>query len=150
WQHCDIKAITLLANILGQQQAQDQQADHAILVRDGKALEGSSSNLFIVKNGLIITPPNSPYLLPGITRDLVLELAEDTGLPHSEAMIEVQDLDAADEIWLTSSTREVMPVTRLNGELVASGKPGPIWQQINELYMACKARLRLHSSDECY
>ena len=149
WLHCDIKAITLLANILGQQQAEDQHADHAILVRDNKAMEGASSNLFIVQDGLIITPPKSRDLLPGITRDLVLELASETGLPHAEAIIEVQDLDTADEIWLTSSTREVMPVTRLNGKPVADGAPGPLWQRINDLYTACKARLRLHSTDEC-
>jgi D-alanine transaminase len=149
WHHCDIKAITLLANILGQQQAHDQNADHAILVRDGKAMEGASSNLFMVKEGLIITPPKSRDLLPGITRDLVLELAQQSGLAHTEAMIEAQDLDTADEIWLTSSTREVMPVTRLNDKPVADGKPGPLWRQINELYTACKARLRLHASDEC-
>ncbi len=149
WHHCDIKAITLLANILGQQQAQDQHADHAILVRDSKAIEGASSNLFMVQDGLIITPPKSRDLLPGITRDLVLELAQESGLAHAEAMIEARDLDTADEIWLTSSTREVMPVTRLNGNPVADGKPGPLWQQINELYTACKARLRMRASDEC-
>lgn len=149
WHHCDIKAITLLANILGQQQAEDQHADHAILVRDNKAMEGASSNLFMVQDGLIITPPKSRGLLPGITRDLVLELARETGLPHVEAVIEVQDLTNADEIWLTSSTREVMPVSRLNGAPVADGAPGPLWKQINELYTACKARLRLHSTDEC-
>ncbi len=149
WHHCDIKAITLLANILGQQQAQDQHADHAILVRDNKAIEGASSNLFMVQDGLIITPPKSRDLLPGITRDLVLELAQESGLAHAEATIEARDLDTADEIWLTSSTREVMPVTRLNGNPVADGQPGPLWQQINELYTACKARLRLRASDEC-
>jgi len=112
-------------------------------------MEGASANLFMVKDGLIITPPVSRDLLPGITRDLVLELAQDNGLPHAQAMIEAQDLDTADEIWLTSSTREVMPVTRLNSKPLADGKPGPIWQQINKLYTACKARLRLHASDEC-
>ncbi len=149
WQHCDVKAITLLTNILAQQQAEDRQADHAILIRDGKALEGASSNLFMVNNGLIITPPNSHNLLPGITRDLVLELARNTHLPYSETMIEAQDLDTADEIWLTSSTREVMPFTRLNGEPVADGKPGPMWQQINELYRIRKLRLRHSARDEC-
>lgn len=149
WHQCDIKAITLLANILGQQQAQDQDADHAILIRDGKAMEGASSNLFMVKEGLIITPPNGHDLLPGITRDLVMELAQNAGLAHAQATIEAQDLDTADEIWLTSSTREVMPVTRLNGNPVGNGAPGPIWQQINQLYIACKERLRLHPSDEC-
>jgi len=149
WHQCDIKAITLLANILGQQQAQDQEADHAILIRDGKAMEGASSNLFMVKEGLIITPPNGHDLLPGITRDLVMELAQNAGLAHAEATIEAHDLETADEIWLTSSTREVMPVTRLNGNPVGGGIPGPVWQQINQLYIACKERLRMHPSDEC-
>ena len=149
WHHCDIKAITLLANILGQQQAHDQQADHAILVRDNKAIEGASSNLFMVRDGLIITPPKSRDLLPGITRDLVLELAHENGLAHAEALIEADDLNTADEIWLTSSTKEVMPVTSLNGQPVADGRPGPLWRKINDLYTGCKARLRLSSGDKC-
>ena len=149
WHHCDIKAITLLANILGQQQAHDQQADHAILIRENKAIEGASSNLFMVREGLIITPPKSRDLLPGITRNLVLELARENSLAHAEAMIEAHDLDTADEIWLTSSTREVMPVTSLNGRPVGNGEPGPLWRKINDLYTSCKARLRLRSSDEC-
>ncbi len=146
WERCNIKAITLLANILSQQQALDEGAQEAILVRDGMANEGTASNLFIVKDELIITPPKSQRLLPGITRDLVLELAGDAGLPYAEASISVEELETAEEIWITSSTREVMPVTRLNGHPVANGRPGPMWEKMDALYTACKARLRLRGS----
>jgi D-alanine transaminase len=151
WQRCDIKAITLLANILSQEQARDQGAQEAILVRDGLATEGTASNLFLVKEGLLITPPKSNHLLPGITRDLVLELATEAGLPWAEANIRVEDLRHADEIWITSSTKEVMPVTRLDGRPVANGRPGPMWETMNALYAACKQRLRQRSqaSEQC-
>ena len=151
WHKCNIKAITLLANILSQQQARDEQGEEAILIRDGLATEGSSSNLFIVRDGLLITPPNSEQLLPGITRDLVLELAAEAGIPYSEAVIQAEELEHADEIWLTSSTREVMPITRLNRSPVGNGKPGPMWLHMNELYAACKARLRMRKNpgDDC-
>jgi D-alanine transaminase len=142
WQYCNIKAITLLANVLLKQQALDEQAGDAILIRDGQATEGSASNLFIVKDGLIITPPKGAQLLPGITRDLVLELAAGAGMPHAEASIGLTDLESADEVWLTSSTKEVMAVTRLNGQPVGSGKPGPVWAQMTAQYQACKLRLR--------
>jgi len=152
WERCNIKAITLLANILSQQQARDEGAQEAILVRDGLANEGTASNLFIVKEGLIITPPKSQHLLPGITRDLVLELAREAGLPYAEASVSVAELENAEEIWITSSTKEVMPVTRLNGRPVDNGHPGPMWEKMDALYGACKARLRLRNSppDNCY
>ena len=151
WQRCDIKAITLLANILAQQEARDQGAQEALLVRDGLVTEGTASNFFLVKDGLILTPPKSNHLLPGITRDLVLELAMDAGLPCAEAGIRVEDLEQADEIWITSSTKEVMPVTRLDGRPVANGRPGPMWERMNGLYAACKTRLRQRSqpSEQC-
>lgn len=152
WQRCDIKSITLLANILSQQQARDAGAQEAILVRNGQATEGTASNLFMVREGLIITPPKSRHLLPGITRDLVLELAMEAGLPCAEATIRVEDLEQADEIWITSSTKEVMPVTRLDGKPVADGRPGPMWQRMDALYADCKSRLRARgqASEQCY
>ena len=143
WEHCNIKATTLLANVLLKQQAFDEGATESILIRDGQAIEGAASNLFVISNGLIITPPKSHHLLPGITRDLVLELAADAGLPYAEASIGIMDLEAADEIWMTSSTREIMAVTTLNGKTVGTGEPGPIWQHMTQLYQACKERLRL-------
>jgi D-alanine transaminase len=147
WGRCDIKATTLLPNVLGLGQARDEGADEAIFVRDGKAIEGTASNLFIVNSGLLITPPNSQWLLPGVTRDLVLELAEQAGLPYAEASIGVLDLDFAEEIWLTSSTREVVPVTQLNGRPVGNGEPGPYWHRMQQLFSACKQHLR--AGGEC-
>ncbi len=150
WQRCDIKAITLLANILAQQQARDAGADEAILVRDGLATEGTATNFFMVRDGIIVTPPKSPRLLPGITRDLVLELAREAGLPCEEREIPAEALQQADELWVTSSTREVMPVTRLDGRPVGTGKPGPMWERMDALYQTCKARLRTGPRNRCH
>ena len=147
WDRCNIKATTLLANVLAHSQARDEGADEAILVRDGYAIEGTASNLFIVSNGLIITPPQGDHLLPGITRDLVLELAQSNDVPCAEADIGVAELQAAAEIWLTSSTREIMPVVKLNSHPVGDGAAGPVWRQFDALYAACKQRLREHG--EC-
>lgn len=143
WHRCDIKATTLLANVLARAQANAEGADEAILVRDGQAMEGTASNLFIVSNGLLITPPDSPELLPGITRDLVLELARDAGIPFAKATIGMPELETADEIWLTSSTREIAPVHTLNGRRVGNGGAGEHWHRMDALYQACKERLRL-------
>jgi D-alanine transaminase len=136
WSLCNIKAITLLPNVLLRQQAIDADTAEAILINDGMATEGAASNLFIVKNGLLITPPNSNALLPGITRDLVLELAAGHAIPYRETGIAVEDLMHAEEIWLTSSTREISPVIRLNDTPVGDGKPGPLWQKMIVLYRA--------------
>jgi D-alanine transaminase len=141
WRHCNIKAITLLPNILLRQQAADQDAMEAILIRDGLATEGAASNLFLVKDGILHTPPEGPHLLPGITRTLVLELAEQHGIHFVEQQIPETWLANAEEIWLTSSTREIMPVTRLNHQPVASGTPGPLWRRMTGLYRDYKARL---------
>lgn len=145
WQRCDIKANTLLANVLARQQAADQNADEAILIRDGQAQEGSASNLFMVSHGLVITPPKDSHILPGITRDLTLELAAEAGVPFAEAVISEEELASADEIWITSSTREIMPVTELNGTKVGAGTPGPLWQRLDAQFEAYKARMRLYA-----
>jgi D-alanine transaminase len=142
WQHCHIKAITLLPNVLLRQQAIEAGASEAILVRDGFATEGAASNLFVVSNGLLLTPPTGPLLLPGITRDLLLELAVANALPFREVDIPDEQLRTADEIWLTSSTREIMPVTSLDDEPVGTGKPGPLFQRMRDLYLAYKHRVR--------
>ena len=144
WARCDIKATTLLANVLAHSRARDEQAEEAIFVRDGRAIEGTASNLFILRDGLLITPPKGQWLLPGVTRDLVLELAREANVAYAEANITTVDMEGADEVWLTSSTREIMPVTRLNGRAVGNGKPGPMWQRFNELFGRCKAQLREH------
>lgn len=142
WHRCDIKATTLLANILAQAEAVEKGADDAIFVRNRLAMEGTASNLFIVCDGLLTTPPNSDQLLPGVTRDLVLELARDAGIPCREAVVPERALHQADEIWLTSSTREIAPVVRLDDSIVGDGRPGPLWQRMDELFQAAKRRIR--------
>jgi len=142
WHRCDIKATTLLANVLVRAQASQEGADEAVLIRDGAAVEGSASNLFIVSNGLLITPPKSKELLPGITRDLVLELAAEAGIPFAQARIGVAELEAADEIWLTSSTREVSAVVQLNDQRIGDGTPGELWHQMDRLFQTYKEQLR--------
>jgi D-alanine transaminase len=147
WQQCHIKAITLLANALLRQEALDAGAVEAILVRDGLANEGAASNLFLVSDGVLRTPPKSAKLLPGITRDLVLELARRHDIPCREEDIPAGDLDRAEELWLTSSTREILPVTRLDGKAVGTGTPGPLWQRMTRLYQDYKDAVRSGSAE---
>lgn len=142
WQLCHIKAITLLPNILLRQQATDAGADEAIMVREGEVTEGTASNIFVVRDGLITTPPAGQWLLPGITRDLVVELCQRHHIPCQERRIEAATLHQADEIWLTSSTREIVPVIALNGQPIANGRPGPIWQRVSRHYQAYKQAFR--------
>lgn len=141
WKYCHIKAIALLPNILLRQQAIDAEAQEAILIRDGVITEGAASNVFIVTEGVIKTPPKGPFLLPGITRDLVLELAAAHGLAHEESEFGPEALTKAEEIWLTSSTRELLPVTRLDNRAVGSGRPGPVWHQMYQHYQHYKQAL---------
>lgn len=142
WERCDIKAITLLANVLLRQEAVERGAMEAILIRDGFAVEGAASNIFIVQEGVLITPPKNNYILPGITRDLILELAVANNITHKIANIPAADLVNAQEIWLTSSVREIMPVIQIDGQAVSGGKPGLHWQRINQLYQDFKADMR--------
>jgi len=147
WDWCHIKSVALLGNILLKQQASDQGCTEAILLRDGFATEGSASNLFIVNGKQLITPPKSHNLLPGITRDLVLELAIKKGIPCVEREISEQQLFDADEIWLTSSTKEIMPVIELNRQTVGNGQPGELWQQVSASYSEFKTQLRNQQHD---
>jgi D-alanine transaminase len=142
WQLCNIKAITLLPNVLLRQQATEQSSAEAILIKDGLVIEGSASNVFVIKDGVIQTPPNGPMLLSGITRDLVLELAAQRGLPCRETDIPEPALRDADEIWITSSTREIVPVTRLDARPVGDGLPGPVWKAMIGHYRDYKEAVR--------
>lgn len=142
WQYCHIKSIALLPNILLRQQALDAGAAEAILIRNGEVTEGAASNVFIVLDGVIVTPPKGDCLLPGITRDLVVELAQASQLPCEERPVQEAELLRAEEVWVTSSTREILPVTRLNDQPVGSGKPGKVWQQVFGIYQDYKTRLR--------
>ncbi len=145
WTRCHIKAISLLPNILLRQTALDAGAAEAILIRDGYATEGAASNLFAVfdekPGGILVTPPKGPHLLPGITRDVILELAGAHGIAHRESDIRREDLARASEIWVTSSTKEVLPVTTLDDKPVGNGKPGPLFLRVHELYQAHKTGL---------
>ena len=145
WQHCNVKAITLLANILHRQDAIDNGYVETILIRDGHALEGSASNLFIVKDGIIKTPPKSPLLLPGITRDLVLEIAEQNNLPAQESDIALYELLDADEVWITSSTKEVVPVIQVDDKVIGDGQPGSVWKTMITCFQEYKKQLNLVS-----
>lgn len=147
WQNCHIKAITLLPNVLLRQQAIDAGAVEAILIKDGNATEGAASNLFIVKRGMLITPAKGPRLLPGITRDLILEQAAAHAIPYREADISTEDLINADEIWLTSSTKEILPVTVLDSTPVGDGKPGALYHRMSELYRHYKEQVRVGAAD---
>lgn len=134
WQRCDIKTIALLPNAMLRQQAIERGAAEAILVRNGTVTEGAASNIFIVVNGRLVTPPKGPYILPGITRDLVLELARAHAIPCAEGSFSEAQLLVADEIWMTSSTSEILPLTRINDHAVGSGRAGPVHARVLQLY----------------
>ncbi|NOT86389.1 MAG: D-amino acid aminotransferase [Methylococcaceae bacterium] len=134
WEMCHIKAITLLANILLRQEALDQGSAEALLVnKQGIVTEGAASNVFAVIDGVLVTPLNDGSILPGITRDVILELARRNGIACREQVITLQTLKTASEIWVTSSTREIIPVISLDGEPVADAKPGPIFKEMDAL-----------------
>ena len=124
------------------QVAREAGAAEAILYRDDQVTEGAASNVFIVLNGRILTPRKDECLLPGITRDLILEIAADSGLDCQEADVSMQMLREAEEIWVTSSTKEILPVTKLDGQAVGNGKPGPVWRDMLDRYQQYKDKLR--------
>ncbi|MFL9709541.1 D-amino acid aminotransferase [Methylobacillus sp. Pita1] len=138
WQRCNIKAISLLANVLLRQEAVDHGVAETLMLRDGYLTEGSSSNIFVVKEGILLAPPKNQFMLPGITYDVVLELAQANGMPTKVGPVSEAQLRAADEIWLTSSTKEVLAVVALDGVTVNDGKPGPVFKRMHALYQAFK------------
>jgi D-alanine transaminase len=133
WAQCDIKSVSLLANILLRQLAVDAHATETILLRDGELMEASSSAVHVVLGGVVVSPPNSRKILPGTTRSAMEEVATRAGIPYKAAPVSEQELRAAEEIWISAATREVQPVTQLDGKPVGTGKPGPLWQRIHEL-----------------
>ena len=145
WRHCDVKSIALLGNVLLGHQALSQGCNEAILLRDGQLTEGASSNVFVVLDGVVITPPNGAELLPGITRELVLALAEETGLKTLEKPVSEAELRHADEIWISSSTRELFAVTRLDDQAVGTGKPGVLWAQVYSAFQSFKQTYSISS-----
>ena len=138
WSRCDLKVISLLANVLARQQAVEQGCAEALLIRDGFMKEGAASNIFIVKDGVLCAPPKTQLMLPGITYDIILELAEFHGQPVKIAEIEETELRAADEVWMTSSTKEILAITTLDGAPVGTGRPGPLAAQMWQWYQDFK------------
>lgn len=141
WQFCNIKAITLLANLLHRQEAVEHDCAEAILIKDGYVSEGAASNVFAVIDGVLVTPPKSNLILAGITRDVILELADKNSINYREDTISEQQLNNASEIWVTSSTREIIPVVQLNNKAVADGKVGEIWDKMNSIFQNYKQSL---------
>lgn len=142
WAHCDLKVVSLLANILARQQAVDAGCAEALLIRDGCLKEGAASNIFVVQDGVLLAPPKTRFLLPGVTYDIVLELAASHGQPLEIREIHEDELRAADEVWMTSSTKEVLAITTLDGRPVGSGanagKPGPLGERMWRWYQDFK------------
>ncbi len=140
WGRCDIKSIALLPNILATQAAREQGCNEAILHRDGRVTEGASSNVFVINGGNAVTAPQGPEILAGITRDVLLALLRTAKITAQERAPTVAELRAAEEIWITSATREVLAVTQLDGKRVGGGKPGPLWKYVHALFRDFKRR----------
>ena len=138
WQLCNIKATTLLPSILLRHKAKEQEARETILIRDKYVTEGAASNVFVCTDDKILTPPRTSHVLSGITRDLIVEILMHNDLPIVEGSISESKLLSAGEIWVTSSTWEIVPVVELDNKLVSSGMPGPLWRQANKLYQDFK------------
>lgn len=138
WSRCDIKATSLLANILYAQNAKENQVEEIILHRDNIVTEGATSNVFMIKSGILFTHPTGKHILSGITRDLVLESALACKLPTNESAFTVDALLSADEVWISSSTREIMPITQINGQFINHGKVGQYWESVYRHYQQLK------------
>jgi D-alanine transaminase len=134
WSRCDIKTISLIANCMANQEAKENGAFEAILVRDGVALEGSHTSFFGVVRGEVRTAPLSNLILPGITRELVIEAAERDGIEIRYEPLTEAELGIADELFITGTTTEVVPITTLDGKKVGTGSPGPMTKRVMDLY----------------
>lgn len=140
WSRCDIKTNSLLGNILLNDEASSAGFDTTILYRDDIITEGSASNIFIVTNtGRIKTPVANNYCLPGITRQLVIELAHSLNWQISETNITIKELFSAQEVWMTSTTKEIFPIIKIDDHLIGGGQAGTYWQQIHESYQVMKS-----------
>ncbi|MBM3390497.1 MAG: D-amino acid aminotransferase [Betaproteobacteria bacterium] len=138
WLRCDLKTTSLLANCLLRQQAVDAGCVETVLFRDGFITEGAASNIFAVKNGVLLAPPKNHLMLPGITYDVVLELAARHGLPCEVRNVPEAEARGANELWMTSSTKEVLPIVRLDGQPVGTGRPGPVFARMYAWYQDFK------------
>lgn len=138
WARCDLKVLSLLANVLARQAAVEQGCTEALLIRDGYLKEGAASNIFIVKDGVLLAPPKTRLMLPGITYDVILELAATHGQAVDVRELTEMELRHADEVWMTSSTKEILPITTLDGQPVGNGQPGPVAARMWQWYQDFK------------
>ena len=138
WLRCDLKTVSMLANCLLRQHAIDQGCMETVLFRDSFLTEGAASSIFVCKDGVLLVPPKSHLMLPGITYDVVLELARRHGMKHEVREVLEAEVRSADELWMTSSTKEVLPITSLDGRAVGDGKPGPMGRQMYAWYQDFK------------
>jgi D-alanine transaminase len=141
WSRCDIKSTALLANVLLKQLAVDANAAETILIRDGRLMEGASTTVHVVRGGEIHTPPKSHSILPGTTRDVVSELATRSGIPFRAAPVTATELKEAPEVFIAAATIGTLAVTRLDGQPVGAGVPGPVWKQIHAAFESYKREL---------
>jgi len=141
WLRCDIKSISLIGNCLLRQLSAEAGAVETILIRDGKLTEASASNVFIVKRGVIQSPPKTNLILPGITYDVVVELARANALPLEFRDVSEAELRAADEVWVTSSSKEILAIVELDGKRIGDARPGPVFRRMYELYQEFKQKV---------
>jgi D-alanine transaminase len=141
WLKCDVKSVSLLGNCLLRQSAADAGATEVVLFRDGHLTEASASNVFVIRNGRLASPPKNHLILPGITYDVVLELAAACGIPVELRTIPEQEVRSADELWVTSSTKEVLAVVTLDDKPVGSGRPGPVFKTVYRAFQEFKRKV---------
>lgn len=139
WLHCDIKTTSLLGNVLARQAAVSSGAAECVMYRDGFLTEGSASNIWVVRNGTVFGPPKDRLVLEGIRYGLMAELCEATDIPLEIRRILREEVEAADELLLSSATKEILPITRLDGRAVGSGTPGPVFAALHAAYQRAKA-----------
>ncbi len=141
WLRCDIKSISLIGNVLLRQASADAGAVETILLRDGKLTEASACNVFVAKNGLLLSPPKSNLILPGITYDVVVEIAQMTKIPIEFRDVSESEVRGADEVWVTSSSKEILAIVTLDGKPVGDGRPGPLFRKAWQGYQEFKAKV---------
>ena len=141
WLKCNVKSVSLLGNCLLRQSAAEAGAAEAVLFRDGNLTEASASNVFVVSNGTLLAPPKNHLILPGITYDVVLELAAAGGIPIELRAIPEREVRSADELWITSSTKEVLAVVTLDGRPVGTGRPGPVFKKLHQAFQEFKRKV---------
>ncbi|HXM80985.1 MAG TPA: D-amino acid aminotransferase [Burkholderiales bacterium] len=141
WLRCDIKSISLIGNVLLRQLSSEADAAETILFRDGKLTEASASNVFIVRRGVIESPPKANLILPGITYDVIVELARANGMPLEFRQVSEAEVRGAGELWVSSSSKEVLAIVTLDGRKIGDGQPGPVFRRMYQLYQEFKQKV---------